>query len=112
MAKSAKPAALAVTYTWRIANLERETSDGFVFTVHYSVDAADGTYTAGAYGSIGLERPETEMVPYNSLTEEQVVGWVKDKLGSETVANVEAALLGQLTEQHQPTKATGLPWVS
>lgn len=108
----AKTPAPAVVTTWRVANLERETSDGYVFTVHYSVDAADGTYTAGAYGSIGLERPETEMVPYASLTEEQVIGWVKDKLGVEAVANIEAALQAQLTEQHQPTKATGLPWVS
>jgi hypothetical protein len=112
MAKSSTPAAPAVTYTWRVANLERETSDGYVFTVHYTVDAADGTYTAGAYGSAGLERAEGEMVPYSSLTEEQVVSWVKDKLGAEAVTNVEAALLSQLTEQHQPTKATGLPWVS
>jgi hypothetical protein len=99
------------TITWRIANLERETSDGYVFTAHYTVNAADDTYDAGAYGSIGLERPEGEMVPFASLTEEMVVGWVKDKLGAETVESIEAALLAQLTEQHQPTKAAGLPWV-
>ena len=102
----------APVITWRIANLERETSDGYVFTAHYTVDASDGTYTAGAYGSIGLERPEGEMVPFASLTEEMVVGWVQDKLGADAVANVEAALQAQLDEQHQPTKAAGLPWVS
>jgi hypothetical protein len=99
------------TITWRIANLERETSDGYVFTAHYTVDAADGTYTAGAYGSIGFERPEAELIPYASLTESQVIGWVQDKLGAEAVANIEAALVAQLNEQHQPTKAAGLPWV-
>jgi hypothetical protein len=40
------------TTNWHIANLERETSDGYVFTAHYTVDTKDDTYSAGAYGSI------------------------------------------------------------
>lgn len=101
---------MTTTFTWHIANLERETSDGYVFTAHYTVDAKDDTYNAGAYGSIGLERPEGELIPFADLTEEQVVGWVKDKLGEEAVANVEAALQAQLNEQRHPTKAAGVPW--
>jgi len=99
------------TFTWRVANLERETSDGYVFTVHYTVDASDGTYNAGAYGSIGLEQPDPEtMVPYSELTPELVLQWVKDKLGEEAVQSVINALEAQLAEQRQPTKASGLPW--
>ena len=69
----------------------------------------DGTYSAGAYGSIGLERPET-LIPYSDLTKEQVVGWVKDKLGTEQVEAIEAALQAQLDEQHSPSRASGVPW--
>jgi hypothetical protein len=96
--------------TWAIANLERETSDGYVFTAHYTVNAADGTYTSGAYGSLGFERPEDDMVPFADLTEEMVIGWVKDKFGPEKVAEIEAALQSQLDEQRHPTKANGMPW--
>ena len=96
--------------TWHIAQLERETSDGYVFTAHYTVDAKDAAYMAGAYGSIGLERPEGDLIPFADLTEEQVIGWVKAKLGNEAVANVEAALQAQLDEQAHPTKAQGVPW--
>jgi len=103
---------MATTFTWNVANLERETSDGYVFTAHYTVDAKDESYSAGAYGSIGLERPEGEMIPFADLTAEIVVGWVKDKFGAEKVAEIEAALQAQLDEQHAPTKATGLPWVA
>jgi hypothetical protein len=49
---------MSTTFTWNIANLERETSDGYVYTAHYTVNAADDTYSSGAYGSLGLERPE------------------------------------------------------
>ena len=98
------------TTNWHIANLERETSDGYVFIAHYTVDAKDGTYSAGAYGSIGLERPEGSLIAFADLTEEQVIEWVKEKLGDEAVANVEAALQSQIDEQRQPTKAAGVPW--
>ena len=100
---------MTTTFTWAIANLERETADGFVYTAHYTVNAEDGTYSAGAYGSIGLERPDT-LIPFDDLTEEVVIGWVKEKLGAEKVTEVEDALQVQLDEKHAPTKAAGVPW--
>ena len=98
-----------LTSTWKIANLERETSDGYVYTAHYTVDANDGTYSAGAYGSIGFERPE-DLIPYMDLTEEQVIEWVKEALGDDKVLEIGQALLAQIEEQRQPTKAAGVPW--
>ena len=101
---------MTTTTTWKIAQLERNTVDGIVYTAHYTVDANDGTYSAGAYGSIGLEQPDPDsVIPYASLTPEIVIGWVKDKLN---VAEIEAALQAQLDEKHAPSKAIGLPWAS
>jgi hypothetical protein len=100
---------MATTTTWNIANLDRETADGYVFTAHYTVNATDETYSAGAYGSIGFERPET-LIPFASLNEETVIGWVKAQLTAEKVTEVEAALQAQLDEQKAPTKASGKPW--
>lgn len=101
---------MSTTFTWNISQLERETADGFVFTVHYTVNASDDTYSSGAYGSIGLERPDT-LIPYSDLTEELVIGWVKEKLGGdEKVQEIESALQAQLDEQRTPTKASGIPW--
>ena len=103
---------MATTFTWAITNLERHTADGIVYTVHYTVNAEDGTYSAGACGSLGLEAPaegETP-IPFANLTEEVVVGWVKDRFGAEKVAEVEAVLQSQLDEQHVPTTAAGTPW--
>lgn len=96
-------------FTWHIAQLERETADGYVFTAHYTIDANDGTYNAGAYGSIGFERPEEDMIPFADLTEEIVIGWVKERLD---VEQIEAALQSQLDEQRHPSKASGLPWAA
>jgi hypothetical protein len=106
MAKTAAP--VTVT-TWAIANLERETADGFVFTAHYTVNAKDETYSAGAYGSIGFERPEN-LIPFADLTEAEVVSWVQEALGADKVAEVEAALQNQIDQQRNPTQAAGVPW--
>ncbi len=103
---------MSTVFTWNIAQMERETADGYVFTVHYTVDAKDDTYSAGAYGSIGLERPEGSMIPYADLTPEIVIGWVKDKFGDEKVLEIEEALQSQIEEQRHPSKAAGLPWAA
>tara|TARA_R100000329_G_scaffold22244_1_gene21460 strand:- start:368 stop:676 length:309 start_codon:yes stop_codon:yes gene_type:complete len=100
---------MATTFTWKIAELERETSDGYVYTAHWTVSATDGTYRAGAYGSEALDRPDT-LVPFADLTETQVIGWVKDKLTADKVTQIETALDNQISEQKTPTKATGKPW--
>jgi hypothetical protein len=105
---------MANTYTWDIANLERETEDGFVFTAHYTVSAKseDEVYSSGAYGSIGFQRPEN-LIPFSELTKELVVSWVQEALGGdEKVAEIQAALDAQIEEQRHPTKAAGVPWAS
>jgi hypothetical protein len=35
---------MTTTFTWKIAQLQRETSDGYVFTAHYIVNTMDGAY--------------------------------------------------------------------
>lgn len=101
-------------FTWNVAQMERHTSDGAVFTVHYTVGANDGTYASSAYGSVGLEQPDPDsMIPYADLTSEIVIGWVQEKLGGdEKIAEIEAALQAQIDEQRHPSKAAGLPWNS
>lgn len=108
---------MATTFAWKINTLEREVSDGYVFTAHYSVVAISDTldpqgnpYNSGAYGSVGLERPKT-LVPYDELTEADVIGWVQEKLGgAEKVAEIEAQLEARLLELISPSKINGVPW--
>jgi hypothetical protein len=91
---------------WTIVDTNRNTSDGFVTTVHYNVSKVDGDFSASTYGTINYEAG-TPATPFASLTESQVIAWVKDKLGEEAV---EAALAAQVEAQKAPVKASGLPW--
>ena len=103
---------MSTTYTYSINDLLRTTADGVVYCVHFGVTAADGTHSAGAYGDVALEAPAegAEVIPYAELTEEVVLGWVKDVLGAEQVEAIEARLQVELDEQAAPSKAAGLPW--
>ena len=95
-----------MTTTWTIAQLDRQTSDGLVTTAHWRCTATDGDLSASNYGTVGFERGET-FTAYDSLTEAQVIAWVKDKLDVEAI---EASLASQIESQKNPVTATGVPW--
>jgi hypothetical protein len=127
---------MTITYDWHIANLEYEIEDGFVYTAHWTVNATEPTgetdedgnpevYSAGAYGSVGLSRPDN-LIPYEDLTEEAVVDWVKEKFSEIPEAEgvldpeaepkktqlqqIEEGLAAQIEAQKYPTSTSGLPW--
>jgi hypothetical protein len=96
-----------MNYTWNVVQMDRLTSDGFVVTVHYTVNAVDGDYSASTYGTVGYTQEEGNIIPFDSLTPEIVVGWVQDSLGQEIV---EEALAAQIEAQKNPVQLSGLPW--
>jgi hypothetical protein len=97
-----------MNFNWQVVQMDRLTSDGFVVTVHYTVNAVDGEFTASTYGTVGYTE-EGAFTPYSQLTEAVVVGWVKDSLGQ---ATVEEALAAQIDAQKNPVQESGLPWVT
>lgn len=105
---------MANTYTWKVGQCDRTLADGMITTLHYSIQATteDGVYSSGAYGSVGLEAADSsDMIPYDSVTEEQAIAWAQAAIGGEEkVAEIHAALDNQLTEKRTPTVGKGTPW--
>ena len=93
---------------WKIYQLDRNTADGFVTTAHWICSGVDGDFSGSVYGSVGLTGELT--TPYEQLTEAQVIGWVKDAIGSETVAAHEANVAAQIAAAKAPVTASGTPW--
>lgn len=92
--------------TWTINQLERNTSDGLVTTIHWTASAVDGDYSASLNNTQQLERGDS-FVDYASLTKETVLSWLWTKVEKEVV---EAALAAQIEAKKNPVKASGLPW--
>ena len=105
---------MANTYTWKVGQCDRNLADGVITTLHYTINATDedGTYSVGAYGSVGLEAPDpSDMIAYDNVTEAQAITWAQSAIGgAEKVEEILNALAAQLTEKRTPTKGTGTPW--
>lgn len=96
---------------FKIANLDRDTSDGFVTTIHWTASKTVDGISVGSYGIVGFTKKDgVNLLPYAALTEATVIGWVKDSLGAETLATMEAGYDAQIAEKQAPKTATGKPW--
>jgi hypothetical protein len=97
-------------FNWNIVQMDRKTSDGFVVTVHYTVTATDEDYSASTYGTVGYTQADDETyIPFEELTPEIVVGWIKESLGEETV---QESLASQIEAKKNPVQLSGLPWAA
>ena len=107
--------------TWTIATLERDLQpadmDGAVVVAHWratdseTVGTGDDavTYSASSYGTVGFTPDPTasDYIAYDSLTEADVLGWVYESVGQDTV---EAALTAKIEADKNPVTADGVPW--
>ncbi len=107
---------MAITNTWSVVQMdaypELDGETDVVFSVHWTLSGTDGTYNGSVYGSVGVTLdPDAPFVPYASLTQAQVIGWVQDALGEEQVASYEANVAQQIENQINPPVVTPpLPW--
>ena len=105
------------TYEWKAERLDAyPQKDGFnevVFTVHWRVNANDGDdHNATVYGTQWVELdPEGDFTPYDKLTQEQVLSWVKSAMGDGKIAEIESYLDQQIANQiNPPVVSPALPW--
>ena len=100
---------------WKISSLDHTLPECCVTTAHWRVSKTDGAATGSVYGTISLPHKDhdaPDFIPYEDLTEAQVIQWVKEEMGANQVAAYEAAVQGQIDAQVNPTQASGTPWSS
>ena len=98
-----------MTTTWKIVQTDYLTSDGFITTAHWTATAVDGDYTASAYSTCSFA-PATPSIPYDSVTEQEVLDWCWANGVDKEVT--EAALAAQIELQKNPVVAAGVPWAA
>lgn len=105
---------MSISYQWKIADLERESVDGYITKVFYEVTAVDCQFNSVIDGCVSLNQSETRdnFVPFESLTEDLIVQWIKEQMGQEWVRDHELNLEKQIEVQRNPTSRFGLPWLN
>ena len=97
------------TFTWSIAQLERNTSDNGVVIAHWRCTGVDGDNSTGAYGTTSYTPDPTAegFIAFDALTEADVLGWVHAEVSKE---DTEASLQTKLDELANPVVTSGMPW--
>ena len=111
---------MSATITWRVGTMEcyptYQQEKDVVFTVHWdclgSETVSGSTYNGRVYGSTGVTyHSGSEFTPYNQLTQDQVLGWVWESMGTEQKNSYENSVQTQINNQiNPPVVILPLPW--
>ena len=123
---------ITTSITWNVTDLMRHDSDGFVYEIKYSITgistetggSASTTFEhviTGGYVVPDQTRTGSE-VRFSSLTEGQIINWVKTGMGTTEVAMYEDIIPNHLNAMHNGSlnipkdnalgegTSSGLPW--
>jgi hypothetical protein len=106
---------MAINYTTTINQMYtlNTPEQGFVVNILFTVSGTDGTYTASTDSNVQFtDQVESNFIPYNQLTESQVIGWIN--AATDNQINYYANIDGQINSMINPPvspEAQPLPWV-
>jgi hypothetical protein len=102
------------TFTTTITQMYTVTNpQGYVVNVWFNVSGTDGAYTANIGGNIAFqpEQDQPDFVPYNELTQAEVIGWINT--ATNNLENYYSNLQGQIDSMITPPVSPSsqpLPW--
>ena len=99
------------TYTYSVKNLIRD-ADGIVVTASFTITADDGVDQFTHTYNFGFANRPTTPTPFEELTEEKVIEWIKRDAGAENQfeASADAELAAYKVRKAAPTLTAGVPW--
>jgi len=100
-----------ITYNWNCKTVDvhpqEEGQTNVVYNVHWIVTGVDGDYSATNIGTQIVSLSEGgSFIPFEDLTNEIVVGWTKEAMGEEAVANIESGIESQIDNLITPVSVT------
>jgi hypothetical protein len=99
---------MATKYNWVIGQVESKPENGFITKVDYTVFASNGIQNASITDSINYEpREEGEFKPLQEITLEDMIKWVQESVGKDSV---ETSLASQIEAQPNPILTSHIPW--
>ena len=106
------------TYNWNCKTVdcypEQDNEADVVYNVHWIVTGTSDqlnpegvAYSATNIGTQSLDTSQiTEFIPFDQLTNDEVVAWTKGAMGDEQVASIEASIQSQIDSLITPTSVT------
>lgn len=110
-----------ITYTWKLLGLKKTdtpTADGVIIGTQWKCTGVDEDGNEGVFtGATPFTQvtESTDFVPYEDLTEEIVLGWVKDVAVGYYWDHIEDQILRQINAKKNPVVEVGdsdFPWAN
>jgi len=100
-----------MTYDWNCKTVDvypqAEGETNVVYNVHWVVTGTEEDYTVNSIGTqlLSLDS-DVDFIPFEDLTNEIIVGWVKEAIGEDQVQAIEDSIANQIIELTNPTSIT------
>jgi hypothetical protein len=111
---------MAITYTWELTSMTVKDNNGLsdvVFQTYWKKIGTDENGIVGTFDGATPFKPETvdseTFIPYDQLTEEIVLGWIKSIVIGPYEAHVNSQIQKQIWEKIIPItekKTEDFPW--
>lgn len=100
-------------YTWTVTGLATETietQENYVVVASFNVTGTDGGFTSVVNGTQNFSLTSETFIPYEDLTNEIVVSWIKELVNVAEITNfIDAEIETQKNPPIQPINQP-LPW--
>lgn len=106
---------MATNFLWKVNSMSvtQTPEPNFVARVEWSLIGTEGLTTCTLDNIATFDAPSEDFTPYEDLTEDVVLGWVKDQLGPDGVAAAENTIASYLFSVANPPSVpekAPLPW--
>ncbi len=101
-----------ITYTWttqRLFTLDLPTESNYVVNAVYSVEGSDDSTNpptictfSDNFATFTILQDDPNYVPYDQLTNDIVIGWIKNQLGEISVNSIELSIAAMIDTQLNP----------
>lgn len=108
---------MTIDYTWTIYNMtvipqvdiESNHYTNVVTQLWWILRAQEGSHVTDTNGIVDLPTPSMPFSDFEQLTQEQVLGWLHQILGEETIASLKTSLAGRIQSMINPPVVHKLP---
>lgn len=109
---------MAVTYTWKVTSVKTKTegaNQNAVVQTYWTKtgvdeDGHEGTFSGATPFTTTTMPAGSTFIPFNQLTEEIVIDWIKGVVVGGYEEHVNAQIQKQIDEKHNPVVEAALPW--
>lgn len=103
---------MAIKYTWKIDELKRDPKTGVVKIAYWGCLGVDeetenSVHMNGNHALLSNDPNNPTFIPFENLTQEQVLNWVWQVLNKD---KMESYIAQQIDTKNNPPLVPGVPW--